>query len=392
MRWFRTARFIFLLSISSAISGGGQAQPQSTTGQEPPTLADIARQYQAKKQSKGPSQAEINRLSEGLNNAAEKQDDLRREGVSATSSSDEDIYQAQIKGLLAKRGFDQLDQAAQAARSTKARFAGGVWQLYSFYEALRTPTTPRAATQADWAAHLAVLKEWLATRPESITAPVALADAYISYAWKARGGGFADTVTEDRWGLMGDRVEMAKELLVKARSLKTRCPYWYEAMQHVALLEGWDKSAARALFDEAVSFEPHFYHYYREHVNFLLPKWYGEDGDAEEFANEVAARVDGQEGAFFYFELASVINCQCGSDEVHMARMSWPKIKQGYGALKQLYGTTSLKENRYAYMAYLAKDRPVAHDEFVKIGANWLPTVWKTRNAFETARLWAMSQ
>jgi hypothetical protein len=161
-------------------------------------------------------------------------------------------------------------------------------------------------------------------------------------------------------------------------------------MQHVALAQGWDKSRARALLDQAVSFEPGFYHFYREYVNFVLPRWYGRDGEAEEFVDNVSRSVGGQEGAFLYFELSTVINCNCSADN-HVSRTSWERTKQGYAAMEQLYGTSTLKMNRLAYMAYINKDYAAAHQTFTQLGNSWDKKTWGTRQLFDMARAWAMS-
>jgi hypothetical protein len=62
-------------------------------------------------------------------------------------------------------------------------------------------------------------------------------------------------------------------------------------MQEIALAQGWDKQQARELFDQATAFAPYFYHFYREYANFLLPKWYGEEGEIQAFAEEVSSRL-----------------------------------------------------------------------------------------------------
>jgi hypothetical protein len=61
------------------------------------------------------------------------------------------------------------------------------------------------------------------------------------------------------------------------------------AQLDVALSEGWDKAQAKELLDAAVAFEPTYYNVYREYLNFLLPKWYGEPGEAEAFAEQAKA-------------------------------------------------------------------------------------------------------
>ena len=61
----------------------------------------------------------------------------------------------------------------------------------------------------------------------------------------ARGSGYSDTVSESGWNLFGKRVELGKSTLLGAARLKEKCPYWYEAMQKVALAQGWQKQQAR---------------------------------------------------------------------------------------------------------------------------------------------------
>jgi len=174
--------------------------------------------------------------------------------------------------------------------------------------------------------------------------------------------------------------------------LKEKCPYWYQAMQGVALAQGWDKSQARKLFDAAAAFEPTYYHYYRLYANYLLPKWYGEPGESEAFAEEISDHVGGQQGKFIYFEIASLVACQCDSEDSHIENLSWPKIKEGYVTLGQLYGYSTLKMNRFARMAVAAHDKAAAQQIFTTLGNDWDRTVWKSSLDFVNARNWAEGQ
>jgi hypothetical protein len=56
--------------------------------------------------------------------------------------------------------------------------------------------------------------------------------------------------------------------------------------------------------------------------------------------------------------------------------MSWPKIKEGYAALGHLYGLSSLKMNRFAYMASAAGDKLAAQAAFAMIGNDWDHQIW----------------
>jgi hypothetical protein len=306
----------------------------------------------------------------------------------AMAEEGEDQYRSRITTYFYKQNYEQLEKEAQQARTTKARFPGGVWKLFVFYEALDAAGRNKTATDDDWMYYQQLAQEWMKQRPDSITAQVALAEAYLNFGWHARGGGYADTVTDDGWKRFHSQVELARSVLNNAAKLKEKCPYWYEAMQHVATAQGWPKSQARELFEQAVAFEPSYYHYYREYTSFLLPKWCGKDGEAEAFAAETAMNVHGREGLFLYFEIASVMACPCGGENAseHLQRLSWPRIKQGYETLEQLYGTSRLKRNRYASMAVAANDFQTAQQMFSEIGEDWEPGVWWNKANFEKTK------
>jgi hypothetical protein len=297
-------------------------------------------------------------------------------------------YQAHIALIFSQGDYAQLEQEAQKARISKARLTGAIWKLNGLYEGVEKPSSEDHPTEADWNAHLASLKKWIAANPESATARIALANAYVAYAWAARGVGYADTVTRSGWKLMGQRIELAKSTLIEAARLKEKCPFWYTVMQNVALAEGWDKSTARELFQQAVEFDPGFLQYYRAYAYFNLPKWYGEPGEAEQFAEEVSQKVAGPEGDIYYFEIGSEIACQYDLYESPVPKMSWEKIKAGYAAIDQLYGTSNLKANRFAFMAYLVGDKPAAQQAFTFIGDNRDAKVWD-QGQFAFVKNWA---
>ena len=185
---------------------------------------------------------------------------------------------------------------------------------------------------------------------------------------------------------------MAKAVLVQSAKLKEKCPYWFEAMQHVSLAEGWDKQQARELLDQAAAFEPDFYHYYREYANFVLPKWYGDEGDQPAFAEEMSKRLPAPLGSIVYFEIASLQACQCDPSRDSLAGFSWPKVKEGYTEMVRLYGTTNLKMNRFAYMSYVAQDKSAARDTFLVLGDSVESTVWQSEVDFRRVRDWALAE
>jgi hypothetical protein len=371
------------------------------TAQETQSLGDIAQTIKAQKQAArnatGSSSSSKPTATPAGNSGAAVAQPAAVAATAATSTEVEIVpnlnpnvatdihgiekYQAAIRQLLQQEKFTEIDRIAAEARTTKARFAGGYWKVHTIYLALEQPGTKTSADEAEWREHLARLEKWKAQFPASITARIALAESYNSYGEKARGGGYADQVTDEGWKLLAERAHKGQAILEEAEALPEKCPEWYAAMIEIARSEEWEPDQLQALFQKAVAFEPEYYYYYRMLADSLLPKWGGEEGDAARFAAVVADGVGGKKGDLIYFEIATTLVCAC--DNVHgLNSLSWPRIKAAYTALQELYGTSVSHLNEIAMMAFRAADFDYATVSFNEIGDNWDKAVWPTRDSF----------
>jgi hypothetical protein len=292
-----------------------------------------------------------------------------------------------VARMLKEEKFAELDCLAEHARAGKERLPGGLWKIQMLYQGLRQPVPyPVHATQVDWSGLLLRLQQWMNVRPESITARIALALAYLDYAQDARGSGYANTVSESGWKLFAERTAAAERILKEASTLATKCPEWYVAMQMVSINQGWSVAEARALFEGAFKFEPEYYVYGRDLAYYLLPKWSGEPGDTEKFVQEIADRIGGDKGDILYFQVAAANYVICGCDgDPHL---SWDRIKRGFEASEKLYGVSMQNLNRIAYLAsYFDERDPIYADKsLTRIGDQWDPETWKTEEDFEKNR------
>ena len=292
-------------------------------------------------------------------------------------------------GILKEEKFVELDCLADHARSGKERLPGGIWKIHLLYEGLRQPVPyPVHATQEDWTYLLQRLRRWVKAHPESITARVALASAYLDYAHDARGNGYANTVSDSGWKLFEERTGEAKRILKEASTLATKCPEWYVAMQRVSVNQGWSVTEARALFEEANKFEPEYYTYARDLAYYLLPKWSGEAGDTEKFVQEIGDRIGGDKGDILYFQVAAADYVICGCDD--NPHLSWDRIKRGFEASEKHYGVSMLNLNRIAYLAsYFGERDPIYADKiFTRIGEQWDQATWGSKEDFEKIKKW----
>jgi Domain of unknown function (DUF4034) len=309
-------------------------------------------------------------------------------GLSGDVSSDVHAipnFTKAIDGLLKAEKFEQLDCLADSARSHKELFPGGMWKIHIIYGGLQRP--PLHPTSEDWETHLQLLQRWVSTRPQSITARVALAESYVNYGWDARGSGLADSVSESGWKLLEERASKAKEILEQASTLSAKCPEWYVAMQNVALAQSWEPEASQALFDQAVKYDPSYYYYYRLLANSMLPKWGGEEGQTEKFLQSASDRIGGEAGDILYYRVASTVVCGCPNDQ--QLKLSWPRILKGFDAVEKQNGAAPENWNLLAHMAYAFNDAVVADKMFARIGDQWSEDIWRDSSVFESAKQWA---
>lgn len=213
----------------------------------------------------------------------------------------------------------------------------------------------------------------------------------MNSGWQSRGSGLANTVSDSQWEKFGDGTSKAKAILLEVATLKEKDPMWYQVMLMVAQSEGWEKAEARELFDQAIAFEPGFYHYYRMYANLLLPQWYGEPGELGAFAQEITKPVAEPDGSILYFHTLSALDCYCKPSIKALQATDYAKIRQGYLNNVRLYGVTNLTANRFAFVASMFNDRTAARDAFASVD-KMDGDIWLEEAAFQQYRAWANEQ
>ncbi len=290
----------------------------------------------------------------------------------------------QVNALLQQGKYAELEKMAMEFRKNKTRFPDGSWKLGRFYDALEK--TGRNSTE--WDEVFRKLKEWRERYPESITTRVATAGNYISFAWVERGNGYSNTVTEEGWKLMRERLARAYDF-VKDRPKKTSgdCPRRYAILLRLGRAQNWNNEKYEAAFQEAISFEPAYNIYYIEKAMNLMPRWGGEEGDWQKFAYE-ATRLT-PEGMGIY---TRILIFMWYSDEFKAFRepdISWKRMKQGFLETERNYKNSNHNLNLFCRFARIAGDKETARDLLRRIGDSPYIQVWDGRSNYEECRIWA---
>jgi len=190
--------------------------------------------------------------------------------------------------------------------------------------------------------------------PKSVTAHLIKADFYLMYAWRGRGNGTANQVTDKGWQMFRERLGEAEKALNEAWALDPRDEQIPVLM--ISIIEGQqkDRSEMEKWFQRAMKLNPNNYEACRNKLHYLLPQWYGSRDDMLEFGRECVASTNwGGHVPLILVDAHSEFVRTLNSDDhssYWLLPDVWPDIKTGYEKYARLNPNAS--RFRYPYAAY----------------------------------------
>lgn len=307
--------------------------------------------------------------------------------LAASSHESRRAFGRHLRQLLDHGDYNRLEEIAGDFRTSHETASDGVWRLRYFYKDGFDEHDEQIADF--YPPVIAKLEAWAAARPRSITAPVALAYAYIGYAWEARTGKVAADVRDDQWRRFATRLEEAQGALQRGANLPERCPCWYLAAQNLALGQGWERAAYESLFTAATRTAPDFDSYYEFKAMYLQPRWYGTPGEWQRFALESASALPDSQGARRYARIVWNLFLHHRGlllDE----NVRWPLAREGLELLLSRHPESLETMSAYCWLACEAQDRATARRLFERIGPRVDLDTWVDARLFMQSRAWAM--
>jgi hypothetical protein len=310
-----------------------------------------------------------------------------------------EAFKANVAKLLQKQEFDELDKMVQECRSGKLRFPDGTWKLTAFYEALVQPAERmkeddgiKCLALPDLLKAIGLLQIWRVNAPESITPRIALAHAYVNYAWLARGGRRLSDVPNETWERFKERLGRARQAMVEAEDLQPKDLAFFHAQLRIVIAENKERSYVEEIYEKGVEQDPSYYPFYANKAIYLLPTWSGEPKSWQRFANEAVELTHEKQGYTLYARIAWAVAQYNGlrPDLFSEYQISWPQMKKGFEDIVHAYPDSGLNLNWYCYFACLADDRDTARNLMPRIGNQWERQVWKNRPFFERWKEWAL--
>ncbi|MBS2007515.1 MAG: DUF4034 domain-containing protein [Cyanobacteria bacterium SZAS TMP-1] len=267
-----------------------------------------------------------------------------------------------IRDLLYQKKFAELDQTILAMQHDKTLHASGIPVRGAFYSAI--DSLEHSDLDAIWNERIALVQEWVKARPDSAPAKIALARLLTSYGWKARGGGWANSVSQEGWRVFADRLAQCKTAL---DSVKDKPPEWYTSMQRCALGQSWDVPKYNQLVDEGLKRYPDYDSIMFLKSYWLQPRWNGAEGEFERYAASVADKRGGTAGDVLYARIAWYLDSFTIHDVMQQTAMSWPRVKSGMLQIIKEYPQSLSARGMLSSLALEKDDLKTAESAFADV-------------------------
>jgi len=159
-------------------------------------------------------------------------------------------------------------------------------------------------------------------------------------------------------------------------------PELFVVRMQIAQDRGVDRPQMTELLKGAVAFEPGYPYYYSAYASYLLPKWYGKEGDTQNFAAQAADKIGGNAGDILYFQIAAAQIGESSDDAATLKSFSWLRIQKGFAAQEKRAGPSLSNINQVAFLATVFDDPVFADKQFHRLGDRWSAEVWHTPDYF----------
>ena len=307
--------------------------------------------------------------------------------VTSATEEYQAALRAEIEPLLRDSAFEKIDALADDLRKSQSRLSTGALKLTQLYVVLNQ--VPNDAVDAQWEARIGQCREWIKKRPDSIAAHLLLIDLLRCYAWHARGGGYASTVSTQGAVLFRERIEEAVEALRDAAKFAKQDPEWFAVAVDLAVDQGWSAEVVEELCEGSAQVDPMFIRTMIDATRYYYPQWHGKPGELEKFATFSVKLTEKQWGKAVYARIATQAQTAFGYRVFQEFGFSWATAKQGFEDWNRRYPPDLDRTETFCRLACDARDRETAAKLFAVIGSRGSPTIWYSQEHFQRCRLWS---
>jgi hypothetical protein len=332
--------------------------------------------------------------------------------VNAIESDDPDGQYANagraLDGLLTAGKLDTLDATLARLQASQRLLSDGRWSLdaaqnflaYVDTESERGVFTDlmqwmRGST-ADkaWSTRLTLLRNWRETNPGSVAASVCIARLYLNYAWHARGGNWAEEVSDAAGKLFFTRARLAADALRGVESRAEECLSWFPVSLITIKAQERGIGEWHAVFERGAKACPNFWHLYTAGADFHLQRWSGSVAQMADYLGRAVALSQATSGRAVAARIAWSLLDGYGDNVVaELREQNWTLIRGGFEDWLHAYPRNSVA-NYFLFATKCFDDKSAAKRLIVSSDIKPYDAVWNTHlgeqlGGFSGVRAWA---
>jgi hypothetical protein len=314
----------------------------------------------------------------------------------APLASDNEFHQlwvdnhAKVSALLTAHDYKALEQLCHDTLEGDQTLPAGLNRsdyLYSAFVLQGRDFKP--LTDGEYNQLIGQLNDWVKQFPDSVHPRVILSTVYERWAWKARGGGYAQSVSSDGWRLMSQRESVASKFAKAALAVPGSSARAYYLLLKMDKDINTPKAESDKLFKEAVDKFPNYRMFHFARILELQPRWGGGAGQWETFAKQSADAVGGIEGDKFYAQLLWYVDkttWYADTGIFQLFKLDYPRAKRGFEALLAANPHSLAVLSAYCHAAATAGDKPTALKLFARLNGRMDKEAWSSAQDFDRWR------
>jgi tetratricopeptide (TPR) repeat protein len=270
-----------------------------------------------------------------------------------------------------------------------------LYELYRAFDVLGREENAEAVEQA--------VSKWVSQAPASHVALTARGFLRIGRGWEARGEGWSDSVSPEARSEFHRLLELGRTDLEKARSLQPGDPNPSVGLMMAGLGLGVDRTTMENDYRLALKASPGHYVARATKLRYLMPKWFGSEGEMLEFALECtqeakvhpyAALIEPaallEEHLFpdtMFRSMSTIEELASRSKRPPKDYLSyeapWRRVSDAYETFLDTHPDHLRARYWYAELAYRAKQWDVFVEQAEAIGDRWAPTSsWSSQQSY----------
>jgi hypothetical protein len=207
----------------------------------------------------------------------------------------------------------------------------------------------------------------------------------LGHALVARGSDWGYTVTDTASKQIAERSENCFACLREARKfLQTQKDYaFYSITLRACLWANVDRNDYEEIFNEGVQNAPDYSPIYEYKAYYLLPRWYGQQGEWETFARTMSKRKD-IPGSEEIFARCALYLRDLGLfwEEFSYDDQSWEELKSSFHAIEKNYPDSLEIKNMDCFMSVQMRDYEEVREQLKLLDGKVDLSVWPNKEIF----------